>query len=295
MTLGEQRAGIIKDAFKYAWEGYRLHAFGHDELQPMTNKTTDSRYASYGVGPMDGEQKYNFELQATIFDALDTMIIMGLEEEYAQALEHVETVQWSISNDLSKTFETNIRYLGGLLAAHDLRPNQMLLDKAIELVRKVILPAYDTPNFIPAAYVNTSTGKPVKDRRVILAEFGSLQLELVRLSQITGEKGYGILANWVIAKLSEVKTTLPGLYPMIWDLDPFGPSSGKLLDSCYATWANTATGLAPESWSWIDKHQNISSFPMEWQTMDASSGFIAQDLGYDLRPGNRRILFVEYC
>lgn len=94
---------------------------------------------------------------ASIFDALDTMIIMGLEDEYQRALEHVKSIDWAFTNDPSKTFETNIRYLGGLLSAYDLRPDQALLDKAIELADKVIMPAYNTPNGIPAAYVNVTT------------------------------------------------------------------------------------------------------------------------------------------
>jgi mannosyl-oligosaccharide alpha-1,2-mannosidase len=45
-TAGETalRAEMVKNAFKHAWEGYSNFAYGHDELQPMTNGTTDSRY-----------------------------------------------------------------------------------------------------------------------------------------------------------------------------------------------------------------------------------------------------------
>jgi mannosyl-oligosaccharide alpha-1,2-mannosidase len=93
---------------------------------------------------------------ASIFDALDTMIIMGLENEYQRALEHIKTVDWTVSHDPSKTFETNIRYLGGLLAAYDLRPDPILLERAQELADKVIMPAFDTPNRMPAAYVDVA-------------------------------------------------------------------------------------------------------------------------------------------
>ena len=41
--LNKQRANSIKKAFKFAWEGYSMHAFGHDELLPESNKYSDSR------------------------------------------------------------------------------------------------------------------------------------------------------------------------------------------------------------------------------------------------------------
>ena len=85
------------------------------------------------------------------------MIIMGLDNEYNRALEHVKKTDWTKSREASKTFETNIRYLGGLLSAYDLRPNPILLQKARELADYVIMPAFDTPNRMPAAYVNPVT------------------------------------------------------------------------------------------------------------------------------------------
>lgn len=42
-TTDEYRATMVKEAFQHAWRGYSRFAYGHDELQPMTNGTTDSR------------------------------------------------------------------------------------------------------------------------------------------------------------------------------------------------------------------------------------------------------------
>jgi mannosyl-oligosaccharide alpha-1,2-mannosidase len=39
----DSRAEMVKDAFMHAWGGYSSYAYGHDELQPITNGTTDSR------------------------------------------------------------------------------------------------------------------------------------------------------------------------------------------------------------------------------------------------------------
>ncbi|ORX57557.1 seven-hairpin glycosidase [Hesseltinella vesiculosa] len=204
----DARAAEVKNAFQYAWTNYVNHTFGSDEIQPVTGMASNSRN---GWG-------------ASIFDGLDTLLIMGLKDEYEQALEHVSKVNWRVSNDPSKTFETNIRYLGGLLSAYDLQPNPILLSKALSLADQVILPAFDTPNKIPASYVNVTTGKPVPGNQVFLAEFGSMQLELVRLSQITGNSTYQELGLNIINRLAQVKPRYPGLYPMLWNLESFTPS-----------------------------------------------------------------------
>lgn len=59
----------------------------------------------------------------------------------------------------------------------------------------------------------------------------------------------------------------------------------ELMDSCYETWIKTPTGLAPETWSWIDKQQNIKVYPETMQNYMVKNGFMALDTGYDLRPG----------
>lgn len=82
------------------------------------------------------------------------MIIMGLEDDYNRGLDHIQKVNWTVTNAPSKTFETNIRYLGGLLSAYDLKGDLTLLQKAVELADKVIMPSFDTPNRMPAAFVD---------------------------------------------------------------------------------------------------------------------------------------------
>lgn len=43
------RTEAVKNAFRHAWNGYTKYAFGHDELRPLTNGTSDTRY----VCPLD--------------------------------------------------------------------------------------------------------------------------------------------------------------------------------------------------------------------------------------------------
>lgn len=59
----------------------------------------------------------------------------------------------------------------------------------------------------------------------------------------------------------------------------------ELMQSCYDVWVNTPTGLAPETWSWIDKTQNMEVYPEVMQKMMAQNGFVVQEKSYDLRPG----------
>lgn len=55
-----RRADIV-EAMRHAWGGYVRHAWGHDELAPVTQKGKD------GFGG----------LGATIIDSLDTLLMMG--------------------------------------------------------------------------------------------------------------------------------------------------------------------------------------------------------------------------
>lgn len=57
------RLEAVRDAFRHAWKGYKDHAWGHDELKPVSK--------SFGEW---------FGLGLTLIDSLDTMWIMGLQE-----------------------------------------------------------------------------------------------------------------------------------------------------------------------------------------------------------------------
>ena len=54
-------------------------------------------------------------------------------------------------------FETNIRFMGGLLAAYALTGDELYKTKAYELGKK-LLPAFDSPSGIPYGRINLLTG-----------------------------------------------------------------------------------------------------------------------------------------
>lgn len=135
-TLNEKQQGqrdAIRKAFKRAWDAYVKHGFPHDELTPVTlhGKDTFGGWA------------------ATMVDALDTLYIMGFHDDFDTMLPSVGAIDWS-DTELSSlnVFETNIRYLGGLLAAYDLSGEKVLLLKAVEL-GDLLYAAFDTPNHMP--------------------------------------------------------------------------------------------------------------------------------------------------
>lgn len=88
--------------------------------------------------------------------------------------------------------ETNIRHLGGLLAAFDLSQEPALLSKAIEL-GDILYAGFETPNHMPPFWLdfeNAKRGQLVADDHQISAAVGSFTLEFSRLSQITGDSKY---------------------------------------------------------------------------------------------------------
>merc|ERR1712228_878795 len=94
----EEKAYRIKSAFIFAWHGYAKRALGHDELKPVSDLPGDSWG---GLG-------------ATLIDALDTMMLMGIKDEFKEARNKLQDI--SFDTDLKVSFfETTIRHLGGLI------------------------------------------------------------------------------------------------------------------------------------------------------------------------------------
>ncbi|PPR94887.1 hypothetical protein GOBAR_AA25783 [Gossypium barbadense] len=66
-----QRRDKVKEAMIHAWSAYEKYAWGNDELLPQTQS---------------GENSFG-GLGATIIDSLDTLLIMGLDEQFQKARE----------------------------------------------------------------------------------------------------------------------------------------------------------------------------------------------------------------
>jgi len=133
-----ERLEAVKDAFKRSWSGYKKYAWGHDELMPVSKYFKDP-FGGWG---------------ATLVDSLDTLWIMGMENEFMEAVDEVAKIDFTTTPMASiPVFETVIRYLGGLIAAYDVSgaKHEILLTKAIEL-GDMIYGAFDTPNRMPVLH-----------------------------------------------------------------------------------------------------------------------------------------------
>lgn len=165
----------IKEMMRFAWQNYRRYAMGRNELRPLTR----DGYEGSMFGGLNG---------ATIIDSLDTLYLMELKEEFQEAKAWVEeSFHLNVSGEAS-LFEVNIRYIGGLLSAYYLTGEEVFRIKAIKLGEK-LLPAFNTPTGIPKGIVNFKSGSwgwATAGSSSILAEFGSLHLEFLHLTELSG-------------------------------------------------------------------------------------------------------------
>lgn len=207
-----QKLKIIRDAAARSWKGYRDNAWKHDEVRPVTGGSRD---------PFCG-------WAATMVDALDTLWIMGMKDDFEEAVMAIADLDFTTSprKDIP-LFETTIRYLGGLLSAYDVSGAKYptLLDKAVELA-EVLMGAFDTPNRMPMTFYHWMPAFASQPHRagthVVMAEIGSLSMEFTRLAQITKESRYYDAIDRVTDAFYEWQqdingTLVPGLFPTYVD------------------------------------------------------------------------------
>lgn len=204
----EARRWEVKKAFKKCWSSYRAHAWGMDELNPVSLGGSDT-FAGWG---------------ATLVDSLDSLWMLDMKPEFMEALHHVAAIDWDNTrgNVLCSLFETNIRYLGGLLSAYDLSGEMVLLRKAVEL-GDMLYNGFDTPNRMPANsfhFEKAKNGELTPSSREISANVGSLSLEFTRLSQLTGDPKYFDAIERIKQKLlyTQERSKLPGMWPTFVDV-----------------------------------------------------------------------------
>lgn len=198
------RKAAIKKAFVKSWDAYKAHAWGQDELMPLSGK---------------GKQSFS-GWSAQLVDALDTLWIMDLKDDFKKAVEETALIDFARTTDeFLNVFEVTIRHLGGLIAAYDLSAEPTLLRKAIEL-GDMLYSAFDTPNRLPVHWLyfnKAKTGKQLADEKMSGAAGCSASLEMTRLSQITGDPKYYDATERVKQFLyrNQNTTRIPGLWPHI--------------------------------------------------------------------------------
>ena len=168
----DRRRAAVAASVRHAWRGYRDHAWPADELAPVSRR---------------GIEWLNVGL--TIVDALDTLLVVGLDEEAREARDWLASPAMRFDADRNaNVFESTIRVLGGLVAAHNLGGDTdggHLLAKALDLAEK-LAPAFKTKTGIPIMDVNFRTGDPHQPKwtqKSSLSEAGTLVLEWEALEE----------------------------------------------------------------------------------------------------------------
>ncbi len=170
---GDTLADRVRSEFLFSWQAYEKYAWGHDELRPISKTPRDW---------------YGQSLLMTPIDSLDTLILMGFNDEADKARKLIDE-KLSFDRDISvQNFEITIRLLGGLLSSYELTHDQKLLQLADDLGTR-LLPVFNSPTGMPYRFVNLRTGK-TSGSKSNPAEIGTLILEFGALSKLTHKPVY---------------------------------------------------------------------------------------------------------
>ena len=139
-TADRPKQAAIKAAIEHAWSGYKRQCFGEDELKPISGECMN--WVHQGL---------------TLIDSLDTLWIVGMKDEFNEAVRWV-TTNLEVEKDKKVSFfETIIRVTGGLLTAYEFSGDRALLEKCRHLQDRLNY-AFNTPaKWVPYAEVNLKT------------------------------------------------------------------------------------------------------------------------------------------
>ena len=134
---------------QHAWHAYERDAWGDDDCELVPLAPHPGLLTIFSLDHPISRKGSNLTSAGacgyTIVDTLDTLLLMGLDDEYGRARDWVAK---SLNFDLDaefNTFETTIRLLGGLLSAYHLSDgDDLYLELATDLADR-ILPAFNTP------------------------------------------------------------------------------------------------------------------------------------------------------
>ena len=191
-VAASSRQQRVRRAMAHAWSGYKRHAWGDDELEPLTQ----TGVTSFGMG-------------LTLVDSLDTLIVMGMEAEVEECLAWIdEKLRFGAQEEIN-LFEVTIRVLGGLLSAYEATGHATLLQRADELGQKLLF-AFHTPHGLPFGTLGLRSKtryNPSWSRGAsTVAEVATLQLEFRALSRHTGDPSYEAVASRVMDHLRNMPT-----------------------------------------------------------------------------------------
>ena len=245
----------VRSMFQEAWAVYKKHAFGCDEVLPTSMKCSNN-FGNIGT---------------TIIDSLDTMILLGLDDDFKEAVAWIAEHYTLQRSTKISVFETTIRNLGGLLSAYNLRPLPVLLEAA-QMTGEWLLGAYATPSGLPAFAMGP--GELPKDAKsTSLADAGTQLLEHSELSNLTkrqifkdsAKRAFEVLLQELEKRIQDGRTALlPVDIQLKEDSVSFGDSFsiGPRGDSFYE--------YLLKLWIYEGKPESMARYRLLWEyTMDA--------------------------
>ncbi|GAA5949342.1 hypothetical protein JCM21900_005615 [Sporobolomyces salmonicolor] len=248
--VDERRREWVRRAFLHLWEAYKEIAWGSDEVKPLSGGSTN-KFSGWG---------------ASLFDALDTLLVMDLKHEYLLARQHIAQVDFayltppdptaypppsssalpplsslrrslpaeSVPDHLLSpvgvpTFETVIRYLGSLLSVYDMTNDPLMLARAKDLGDWLITSMATESGLLVGTYRFGAHSDGGPTEKVCLAEVGSTGLEFAKLSMVTGDPAYWEAAQRSLDTLDNWPTSdrIPGLFPTLIDPEQPGTLYGR--------------------------------------------------------------------
>ncbi|EAY16781.1 Glycosyl hydrolase family 47 protein [Trichomonas vaginalis G3] len=254
----------IKFEFKNAFNEYMENALGYDHYSPITRHG----YSQFG-------------LKFSLFDSLDTLLLMNLTEEFENASKYVLQTTNFTKNSTISVFESTIRDIGGLISAYEQTGQRKFLDLA-EKLALVLEPAFKTPTGFPYAYINPGTNYTEDHiwniQKSLLSDIGSLQIEFYSLTYHTGNMKYWNLVNYIETIAN--KYILPSIYfsyqstysevPTSLSFDAFGDSYYEYLlkmallapqnSTLYSDYFITAIKQASKQLLVTSRHKHLEFF-----------------------------------
>lgn len=189
-ALGED----VRDEMRWAWRNYRDHAWGKDQIKPISGGSESFPLKDHHLG-------------LTIVEALDTLWAMGLDDEYAEGVEWIRRdLDFDVDGEVS-VFETSIRLVGGLLSGWHASRDPMLLAKARDLADRLLPSFAASPIGIPHRFVNLKTGA-LRGNETNPAETGTFIPEFGILSRATGDDRYRAAAKKALVSMFDRRSKI---------------------------------------------------------------------------------------
>lgn len=230
-----QRLDAVKAEFRHAYYGYRERAWMRDGVKPISGGSY-TQYCGWA---------------ATLIDGLDTLYILGMYDEFDEAVDAVTRMSFAYAPSLLcsiNPFEMTIRHLGGLLAAYDISGgrDERLKDKALAM-GEMLFKSFGKNGMQcrsivwPRIPVWPCQPNPVMS----LARLGSQSVEFLRLSIVTGKQKFARKASALAREMERAQqfSNIPGLWPQFFD----GTCSDGLCDLTHGAHQTFTLGSAADS------------------------------------------------